>query len=150
LVRSYVTRPTTIRAITEMPANTPRPIGSTDSFFPGSVNAAAGAALALAAAAEFVVAAAFAASVGRLDAAIDEVPPPLLPVLVELAADPVEVEVAEPPEPSRLKVWIAEAATLEVPTTDPAKPPPPLLVVPEELEELEPPLFGATDGFPVF
>jgi hypothetical protein len=35
-----VTRPTTIRAITEMPANTPRPIGRTDSFFPGSVKAA--------------------------------------------------------------------------------------------------------------
>jgi len=40
-VRSYVTRPTTMRAITETPANTPRPMGRTDSLFPGSVNAAA-------------------------------------------------------------------------------------------------------------
>lgn len=40
LVRSYVTNPTTIRAITEIPAKTPRPIGRTESFFPGSVNAA--------------------------------------------------------------------------------------------------------------
>ena len=30
-----------MRAITEIPANTPKPIGRTDSFFPGSVNAAA-------------------------------------------------------------------------------------------------------------
>lgn len=37
LVRSYVTRPTTIKAITEIPAKTPRPMGSTDSFFPGKV-----------------------------------------------------------------------------------------------------------------
>jgi len=36
LVLSYVTRPTTIRAITEIPANTPRPIGSTESCWPGS------------------------------------------------------------------------------------------------------------------
>lgn len=34
-VRSYVTRPTTIRAMTEIPAKTPRPIGRTDNFFPG-------------------------------------------------------------------------------------------------------------------
>jgi hypothetical protein len=39
LVRSYVTNPTTIRAITEIPAKTPRPIGRTDNFFPGSWNA---------------------------------------------------------------------------------------------------------------
>lgn len=30
-----MTSPTTIRAMTDMPANTPRPIGRTDSFFPG-------------------------------------------------------------------------------------------------------------------
>lgn len=36
LVRSYVTRPTTINAITEIPAKTPRPIGNTDNFLPGS------------------------------------------------------------------------------------------------------------------
>jgi hypothetical protein len=35
-VRSYVTRPTTIRAITEIPAKTPRPMGRTESFFPGT------------------------------------------------------------------------------------------------------------------
>lgn len=37
-VRSYVTRPTTISAITEIPANTPSPIGKTCSFFPGNAN----------------------------------------------------------------------------------------------------------------
>ena len=39
LVRSYVTNPTTIKAITEIPAKTPRPMGRTDSFFPGNSNA---------------------------------------------------------------------------------------------------------------
>lgn len=39
-VRSYVTNPTTIRAMTEIPANTPRPMGKTESFFPGRVKAA--------------------------------------------------------------------------------------------------------------
>jgi hypothetical protein len=34
-----VTRPTTIRAITEIPAKTPRPIGRTESFFPGTAKA---------------------------------------------------------------------------------------------------------------
>ncbi len=34
-VRSYVTKPTTINAITDMPAKIPRPIGSTEIFFPG-------------------------------------------------------------------------------------------------------------------
>lgn len=29
-----------MRAMTEIPANTPRPIGSTDNFFPGRANAA--------------------------------------------------------------------------------------------------------------
>lgn len=48
-VRSYVTRPTTMRAITEIPANTPRPIGRTESFFPGIVKPDS---VALAAAAE--------------------------------------------------------------------------------------------------
>jgi len=37
-VRSYVTSPTTIKAITEIPAKTPRPMGRTDNFFPGSWN----------------------------------------------------------------------------------------------------------------
>lgn len=40
-VRSYVTKPTTISAITEIPAKTPRPIGSTDNFFPGRVKGVA-------------------------------------------------------------------------------------------------------------
>lgn len=39
-VLSYVTNPTTINAITEIPANTPRPIGRTESFLPGRVKAA--------------------------------------------------------------------------------------------------------------
>ena len=34
-VRSYVTKPTTINAITDIPAKIPRPIGSTEIFFPG-------------------------------------------------------------------------------------------------------------------
>lgn len=46
LVLSYVTRPTTINAITETPANTPNPIGSTSSFRPGVVAAASWAAAA--------------------------------------------------------------------------------------------------------
>ena len=40
-VRSYVTKPTTINAITDMPAKIPRPIGSTEIFFPGIWKAAA-------------------------------------------------------------------------------------------------------------
>lgn len=40
-VRSYVTKPTTMRAITDIPANTPRPIGNTDNFVPGIWKAAA-------------------------------------------------------------------------------------------------------------
>ncbi len=40
LVRSYVTNPTTMSAITEIPAKTPKPIGSTDNCFPGRVKAA--------------------------------------------------------------------------------------------------------------
>jgi len=40
-VRSYVTKPTTINAITDMPAKMPRPIGSTEIFFPGIWKAAA-------------------------------------------------------------------------------------------------------------
>jgi len=31
-----VTNPTTIKAMTEIPAKTPRPIGRTDNFFPGN------------------------------------------------------------------------------------------------------------------
>jgi len=37
-VRSYVTSPTIIRAMTEIPANTPSPIGRTDRCFPGRLN----------------------------------------------------------------------------------------------------------------
>jgi hypothetical protein len=36
-----VTKPTTINAITDMPAKIPRPIGSTEIFFPGIWKAAA-------------------------------------------------------------------------------------------------------------
>jgi len=39
-VLSYVTRPTTINAITDIPAKTPNPMGSTASVFPGTANAA--------------------------------------------------------------------------------------------------------------
>jgi hypothetical protein len=39
-VRSYVTKPTTINAMTDIPAKIPRPIGSTEIFFPGIWKAA--------------------------------------------------------------------------------------------------------------
>jgi hypothetical protein len=51
-----VTNPTTIRAITEIPANTPNPIGKTDKVFPGSWKGAADVLAASAAAADAVVA----------------------------------------------------------------------------------------------
>jgi hypothetical protein len=41
-VRSYVTKPTTINAITDTPAKTPRPIGRTCTCLPGISKAAAG------------------------------------------------------------------------------------------------------------
>jgi len=41
-VLSYVTKPTTIKAITTMPANTPRPMGRTDKFLPGIWNLVVG------------------------------------------------------------------------------------------------------------
>lgn len=40
-VLSYVTKPTTISAMTEIPANTPKPIGSTEIFLPGITKGAA-------------------------------------------------------------------------------------------------------------
>lgn len=40
-VLSYVTNPTTISAMTEIPANTPSPMGKTESFLPGISNSAA-------------------------------------------------------------------------------------------------------------
>lgn len=39
-VRSYVTHPTTARAMTDTPANTPNPMGRTESVLPGTVAAA--------------------------------------------------------------------------------------------------------------
>jgi hypothetical protein len=41
-VLSYVTKPTTIKAITTMPANTPSPMGRTDKFLPGIWNLVVG------------------------------------------------------------------------------------------------------------
>jgi hypothetical protein len=41
LVRSYVTNPTTMRAITDIPANTANPMGRTERCLPGSMNVAA-------------------------------------------------------------------------------------------------------------
>jgi len=71
-----------MRAITDIPANTPRPIGRTDSFFPGSVKAAWEEALAAAAEAEDAAAeddAESAAGVVVVDPEVEE----LLEVLVE-------------------------------------------------------------------
>lgn len=46
LVLSYVTSPTTMSAMTDIPANTPSPIGKTSSFLPGTDAASACAAAA--------------------------------------------------------------------------------------------------------
>lgn len=102
-VRSYVTRPTTIRAITETPANTPRPIGRTDNFFPGSVKAAWEDALA--AAAEADEAAAAAEDDAESGAAV--------PVAVVEADKPLDVTVAE----DDVGDGIAEDATVDTPLT---------------------------------
>jgi hypothetical protein len=79
-----------MRAITEIPANTPRPIGRTDSFLPGSVKAAWDAAAAEAdeaAAAEEEAAAEedseSAAAEAVLEAPLEELPVALDVVLVE-------------------------------------------------------------------
>lgn len=108
-VRSYVTSPTTIRAITDIPANTPRPIGKTDNFFPGSVKAAWEDELAAAAeaaeAAEEAEAAESAAEVAEVGADVVELSPEaaleavleLLPEL-ELEELPDELSVEFPVE----------------------------------------------------
>lgn len=70
-----MTRPTTIRAITEIPANTPKPIGRTESFVPGSWNDAAGL--------DDAVSAADEAEVGLFEASPTAVP---VAVAVALAA----------------------------------------------------------------
>jgi len=84
-VRSYVTSPTTMRAITDIPAKTPRPIGSTDSFLPGTVKAAAPAGVPPADAAD--------EAAEELDAEAGAVP-----VLAAEVTDPLAEEVA----------WLAE------------------------------------------
>jgi len=50
LVRSYVTTTTITRPMTEMAANIPSPIGSTESFFPGGTKGLSAASAAAAAA----------------------------------------------------------------------------------------------------
>jgi len=108
LVRSYVTRPTTISAITEIPANTPSPIGRTSSFFPGSVNGVAEAeASAAAAEAEVGATICWPAAVAVADGAAEGAAEPDLVVVpitlagpsvasaaVAVATEDVEAEVA--------------------------------------------------------
>lgn len=79
-----------MRAITDIPAKTPRPIGRTDSFFPGSVKAAwevtAPAAVAPAEAPEDAADAEVAADKADVDVAAD------FPVLAAEAAEPLAEE----------------------------------------------------------
>lgn len=129
-VLSYVTNPTTISAITEIPANTPRPIGNTLNFFPGNAKAEDWEeAEALAAAAEAEEAAAeeeaalSAAEVAEVvvapDDAEEEELPELLPPLEEALDPPDELEDAEAePDaaaPDGAAVGVAAVDTVEIP-----------------------------------
>lgn len=94
-----MTNPTTISAITDIPAKTPKPIGRTESFLPGRVNAACEVELAAAALAEEAAAAEDEAeSAAEVAEAADEDAPEdalaELVALLELAPDDAE-DVAE-------------------------------------------------------
>jgi len=88
LVRSYVTKPTTMRAITEMPAKTPKPMGSTEIDFPGTENAALGDSVCCATFADTEEALSAAA-----EAATDEAP--LVPESAVVDDELVEVELED-------------------------------------------------------
>jgi len=102
-VRSYVTKPTTIKAMTEIPANTPNPMGKTWIFCPGTEKADADddawfSAAAVppcgafaAAAASVVVAAGGAVAAGTLTVET---------AFAETAAPPPDPAVADEPEES--------------------------------------------------
>jgi hypothetical protein len=103
-----------MRAITEMPANTPRPIGRTDSFLPGSVKAACEEALAAAAKAD--EAADDAESAADLAAVVEE---PLEEVLEALDVVLVEDDdvgdgVTAGPLDTPYKTKISENCTFQV------------------------------------
>jgi len=125
-VRSYVTKPTTIRAITEIPANTPRPMGKTESFLPGMAKAAVDAdSLAAAAVPE-------AAPVEVADTMVTEIPP------TAAAGVPPEAA-AEAVDDALFALATAEPETVETgPSTEAAgfpEPVPPVAVdVAEELD----------------
>jgi len=138
-VRSYVTSPTTMRAITDIPAKTPRPIGSTDSFLPGTVKAAAPAGVPPADAAD--------EAAEELDAEAGAVP-----VLAAEVTDSLTEEVAWPAEDDAVALVdpaaVAEpsdAETLDKPFTmgpEPGAEAPVVvaaaLLLPSEEEEVEP------------
>jgi len=133
-VRSYVTRPTTMRAITEIPANTPRPMGRTESFFPGIVNPAWEEALAAAAETDEDAAAAAASSPPDVAAFATEVDERLLEVvavgvgtgdgrtveapLTDTAPFTLAVELAV--ELVEVTELVDDAGTVEAPLTDTA------------------------------
>lgn len=98
-VRSYVTRATTISAITEMPANTPKPIGSTCNFLPGIANGVADA-LSAAAVPE------------------DAAPAAVTEVLDESVADASSAADAEEELEAALAVELADEADDEIETDD--------------------------------
>lgn len=146
LVLSYVTKPTTMSAMTEIPANTPRPMGSTDMFLPGRVKAdvcvsddsAAAADPAAAADAEAAVSDSAAAVVAAkvvpaalvVDVALDESDDTEVKPLTESAL-PAEAETEDVSEllavvaaaASELLEEDASTVTEEKPLTDSAPPP---------------------------
>jgi len=131
-----------MRAITEIPAKTPRPIGKTDSFLPGRVNAAAGAALAAAA-----VPAGLAAPPETVGTAFTDDTPLAEPAAFDPGA-PVEevvpellVEVPDAPVEVAAKAPVALAGTRVVPSTTPAA-----LLPPVDVES--PLLVGGAAEFP--
>jgi len=126
LVRSYVTSPTTIKAITEIPANTPNPIGKTWIFCPGTAKAWEEAACSAAAVTPLP------AAVVTSDAAIDDAeltdtapPPLLLPLLLE--SEDAEAEAEAPAPAESVAVAVDDAGTDDKPLT--LTPPPPAAAV---------------------
>jgi hypothetical protein len=102
LVRSYVTKPTTIRAMTEIPAKTPNPMGNTEIDFPGTEIALLG---------EFVACAAIADADDVLSAAA--VPPDAVIVGENEAVATVVSPLTMTPGPAVLVVVADEVVVVE-------------------------------------
>lgn len=122
LVRSYVTSPTTIKAITEIPANTPSPIGNTWIFCPGTAKAADADAEGACSAAEAAAGVAplpaevFTSVAGTDETGLADIAPPL----------PLESEDAEdvaPAAPAESVAVACDAGTDDTPLTLRAPPP---------------------------